>query len=1036
MSSRYKQFDRSRLNTFPLVERNHDLNLSALLPLSNTGKTEEVFSKIAECIISAKAKGSAVVLMMGAHVLRSGVQRYIIDLMEKGFLSCIAINGAGVIHDFEFALIGATTESVAHYIRDGRFGMWQETSRINDIITMASEKGLGLGEAVGKVIEEEQFPHNDISVLAAGYRLGIPITVHVGVGQDIIHELPNCNGAALGDTSYRDFLIFTKILEKLQAGVVMNFGTAVMGPEVYLKGLSMVRNIAKQENRQINEFTSLVCDLVELPKKYSSEPCKKDSRYYFRPWKTILVRTVADGGESYYFRGKHENTIPQLWSALNNMENMDDPSVIENLGTSFFNSGDYIKAREYYGKLPITLDNIKLCLSTYLPLRDISGMLEVKDDILSKTPVVAHAQINSIFNEFMEQAYWASLEEFDEQYKRNIKYLKQLDETLFEKYEFGDDFETIERNPAADFEYFKGADSIFKKQSNGWVKVFPVQGAGQLKRDFLGNSQNIISRCTSIEDLLELIDVVSTDEPEFYKYEYKVIIEFKLLEKAMAVCDLASLVNCDFVIKFIDENNLEEQVRDLLCRKRSFFPSLFVDPAVRNKDFFSQHLSPLLEDCEGKIFQDIEKLNQQLSGYYPKDFYRKLASKIAGNEKLRILFKTSRYTTFLQYSVRDMAEGFRKLGHETFIEIEEEHCGVGIRSDLGLKNICDFCPDIIFSIDHMRFEMPRLTRNIPFVTWVQDAMERILKLSDPEAVGDLDFIFSTSSLMMTQINANPVYENCSTSLLPMPLNPSMYYPLKDCEKKYPVSYVSHLVMPKPCIAAYSDSPDCTLSSMELLCRYYIKFTNTFSLDKLTYFYNGGVYIKTREVLSLFSDYFEKYTISQDGEKWFAAHHRKLLLMAIRVRIPLFLAENNISLSLFGNGWKEHPKLTHLAMGPVKNGPDLNRIINETAINLNINPVMSFHNKVPEVAGAGAFFLTRRIRRYDQMSLDLFFKENKEVVYFDSNEDLLNKIQYYLADEQARDEIAERAREKVLAEFTCEKSAIKVINSIFDRIQQN
>jgi len=160
---------------------------------------------VASKIIAAKKRGAAVVLMMGAHVLRSGVQRYLIDLMERGYISCIAMNGAGAVHDYEFALIGATTESVACYIRDGRFGLWQETGRINDIVSEAAKNDMGLGEAVGSVIEEERFPHRDISIFAAGYRPGIPVTVHVGIGYDILHEFPNCDGAAYGATSYTDF---------------------------------------------------------------------------------------------------------------------------------------------------------------------------------------------------------------------------------------------------------------------------------------------------------------------------------------------------------------------------------------------------------------------------------------------------------------------------------------------------------------------------------------------------------------------------------------------------------------------------------------------------------------------------------------------------------------------------------------------------------------------------------------------------------------------------------------------------------------
>lgn len=317
MPGKYQEFDRSQLTILPLDERRHDLNLTVIRPLEPATEIPEALKIVGGRIKRAKETGAAVILMMGAHILREGVQRYIIDLMEKGFISCIATNGAGAIHDYEFSLIGATTENVAHYIKNGRFGMWKETGRINDIVAEGARRKLGLGEAVGKVIEEEKFPHRDISLFAAGYRLGIPVTVHIGIGYDIVHQLPNCDGGAYGQTSYTDFLRFSRVVQFLEGGVVMNFGSSVMGPEVYLKALSMARNAARCEGKEIRRFTTLVCDLLELPDDFRGEAPKSDPGYYFRPWKTMLVRTVADGGESFYVRGGHAETIPALWTAVN-----------------------------------------------------------------------------------------------------------------------------------------------------------------------------------------------------------------------------------------------------------------------------------------------------------------------------------------------------------------------------------------------------------------------------------------------------------------------------------------------------------------------------------------------------------------------------------------------------------------------------------------------------------------------------------------------------------------------------------------------
>lgn len=313
----YPVFDTTRVALRPLKERQHDLDLSCILPLrSLVAPASSELCGMAQRMRRARAAGASTVFLCGAHVLRAGVQRYIFDMMERGFIQAIAVNGAAMIHDYELALIGATTESVARYIQDGQFGMWQETGKINDIIKTGHAEGLGLGESLGRAIAEGNFPHKDISLFATGWTLGIPITVHVGVGYDIIHSHPNFDGAATGAASYRDFLIFAKVLEKLEGGCVCTFGSAVMAPEVFLKALSMVRNVAAQEGRNVQNFDSLVCDLQVLPRNTCHEAEKSTALYYFRPWKTLLARTVAQGGQSYYVQARHEHSIPALWHAL------------------------------------------------------------------------------------------------------------------------------------------------------------------------------------------------------------------------------------------------------------------------------------------------------------------------------------------------------------------------------------------------------------------------------------------------------------------------------------------------------------------------------------------------------------------------------------------------------------------------------------------------------------------------------------------------------------------------------------------------
>jgi len=314
----YPQFDRSKINMKPLRERQNDLNLDVLIyPDSPYPRvTQPDLDTLARRIAAARQLGAPVVVMMGAHVLRRGNSPLLIDLMKRGLITHIAMNGAVAIHDFEFALIGETTESVAKYISAGQFGLWTETGGINEAMLTAAREQIGMGEALGRRIAEGDFPYRDISILAQGYRLQVPITIHACIGQDIIHEHPNLDGAALGASSYTDFLVFAETIRHLENGVLLNIGTAVMGPEVYLKALSMARNVAFQEGKTIAHFSTAVFDLHDLGPDWHVEAPKGSAAYYYRPYKTILVRTVQDGGESFYIQGDHSLTIPNLYHRI------------------------------------------------------------------------------------------------------------------------------------------------------------------------------------------------------------------------------------------------------------------------------------------------------------------------------------------------------------------------------------------------------------------------------------------------------------------------------------------------------------------------------------------------------------------------------------------------------------------------------------------------------------------------------------------------------------------------------------------------
>ncbi len=318
----YPQFDRSKLLIKPLAERQHDIEHESLLPLDARPDRlppaqMEMLATLGARLVRAREAKAARMMLMGAHVIRAGVGRQLIDMMQRGLITHIGMNGAGPIHDYELALIGATCESVARYIRSGEFGLWRETGYINDIVARGVAEGMGLGESLGREILEGDYPHKDTSVLAQAYRLGVPVTVHVGFGYDILHEHPNFDPVAFGTATYRDFLTLCDTVSRLEGGVFLCFGTAVMGPEVYLKALSMARNVAHQEGRRICHFTTAAFDLIPIQGDPKQEASKDNYQYYYRPWKTILVRTVADGGESFYVCGNHRQTVPHLrWAAL------------------------------------------------------------------------------------------------------------------------------------------------------------------------------------------------------------------------------------------------------------------------------------------------------------------------------------------------------------------------------------------------------------------------------------------------------------------------------------------------------------------------------------------------------------------------------------------------------------------------------------------------------------------------------------------------------------------------------------------------
>jgi hypothetical protein len=253
--------------------------------------------KVADSIVKAARSGKMVILGMGAHAVKAGLSPIIIDLMEKGVIKGIAVNGAGIIHDFETAMAGKTSEDVSAGLGDGTFGVAEETGRfMNEAIIEGARQKLGLGRAIGAMLKKEHFTYNRFSILARGFDLDIPVTVHVAIGTDIIHFHPSADGAATGSTSHMDFRIFADLVSRLEDGVFINLGSAVIIPEVFLKALALVRNLGKGPGR----FTTVNMDFIKG----------------YRPMTNVVHRPTLEGGTGYSLIGHHEIMFPLLAASV------------------------------------------------------------------------------------------------------------------------------------------------------------------------------------------------------------------------------------------------------------------------------------------------------------------------------------------------------------------------------------------------------------------------------------------------------------------------------------------------------------------------------------------------------------------------------------------------------------------------------------------------------------------------------------------------------------------------------------------------
>ncbi|MBU4263813.1 MAG: glycosyltransferase [Proteobacteria bacterium] len=517
----------------------------------------------------------------------------------------------------------------------------------------------------------------------------------------------------------------------------------------------------------------------------------------------------------------------------------------------------------------------------------------------------------------------------------------------------------------------------------------------------------------------------------FYKPGRFVYIDFRVLNAALSAFSFAPLFQSDFIFDFMDTRNLRASWQRLFYATSNMVPTQVI--LLDDRQDIVEEVIKITAETTAHIKAELQLTRREIDQYY-SDYTGSRNNKRAR----RILFLSTRFSTYIQHSIRDLAWGFEKIGCATVILKENHWEGVDLRQDYIQNTIASFLPDMVFTIDHLRYEFDFYVQEaLPFVSWIQDPLPRQFDNNQPPLRKN-DFVFAYAPGMKAMLQQKSrVMEHHPIRVLPVTANPDVFFPIEHCSKKYDVTYISHLVSPESTLFPVLNGwlPPGISSKTEQ--SFLIRLVNV--LDELTWNEVKELTVDISITWNLVDRICREFSLEcsqalRDFIDWRnplkkSAEFMWHVLTLMKLKPVKFLLDHGVSLALFGNNWEKYYDFEKVAKGPVVNGSSLNRVMNESKITLSFNPSVTYHMRAPETIAAACFMISGRVKE-DTISLCDFFVEGEEVVLVDDEFDLLEKVHYFLKNEKEREFAAQKAYNRFRAKYTAEASCRKVLDCIY------